>query len=113
MQQTYKASTLCRELFAVYTEKMLTQKLYLSTATLVLPSHLLLFGSGGSSRPGTLAAVDGFLEFEGTPEACKAIWDTRACISQLLSAKFDNPNVDLTDASAPLIDATILLTETH
>lgn len=90
---------------------MLTQKLYLSTATLVLPAHLLLFGSGGSSAPGRLAAVDGFIEFEAHPAACEAIADTRACISQLLSAKFDNPNVDLADASAPLIEATILLAE--
>lgn len=91
---------------------MLTTKLYLSTATLVLPAHLALFGSG-TSRSGRLAAVDGFLEFEAHPEACKVISDTRACLSQLLSAKFDNPGVDLTDASTPLIDATILLAETH
>lgn len=103
---------LFRELFAVYTEKMITQKLYLSTATLVRPSHLLLFGSG-TSRSGRLAAVEGFLEFEAHPEACKVILATRACLSQLLSAKFENPDVDLTDASKPLIDATIRLAETR
>lgn len=89
---------------------MLTQKLYMSTATLVRPAHLLLFGSG-PSKSGRLAAVDGFLEFNSGPEEWQVLSDTRACLSKLLSAKLDNPGVDLTDASAPLIEATILLAE--
>jgi hypothetical protein len=103
---------MCRSLFAVYTEKMLTQKLYLSTASLVLPAHLLLFGSG-TSRPGRLAAVDGFLEFDVDADTCEIISETRGCVSQLLSAKFENPGVDLTDARAALIQATISLAETE
>jgi hypothetical protein len=101
---------LCRKLFAVYTEKMVTQKLYLSTATLVAPGHVVLFGSG-TEQCGRVAAVDGFLEFKAAPETLKAISDTRACLTQFLSVKLDNPGVDLTNASSPLIEATILLAE--
>lgn len=100
----------CRYAWAVFTEKLMTTEIYLSTATAVSPGALLLFG-GELRRQGqeTLGVVPGFIEFKAHPVCAGLIAEMRRGMDRVLQSKLEAPGTDVTEVSRPLIQASIQL----
>jgi hypothetical protein len=93
----------------VYTEKILTQQVYLHTASEVTGGAIALFGAGAHHSRGCLTVIDGFIELDASPEVCEAFASTQQRLDRLLTAKLENPGLDVSAASIPLLQATMAL----
>lgn len=95
----------------MYTDKVLTQKVYLRTATEVPAGALALFGSGAHAKGDRVSVIEGFIELQTDGKQREAIVSTQQRLDQLLTAKLENPGLDVSAASRPLIQATIAIAQ--
>lgn len=99
----------CRYGWAVFTEKLMTTEVFLSTATAVSPGALLLFGGKLQRRGNTLTVVDGFIEFETEAACAELVTEMRSDMDQVLQSKLETPGTDISQFSRPLIQASVHL----
>lgn len=93
----------------MFTEKLMTTTVFLSTASEVSPGALLLFGGELQRRQDTLTVVDGFVDFHTDTACADLITEMRHALDQVLQSKLEMPSSDVSEFSRPLIQASVEL----
>ena len=97
--------------FLVYGELVKTSCLFIRDLTVVPPVALMLFGGRLSvdSKASLVLLDDGWVRFKVPPEVAGLIVALRAGLEDTLRRKIEQPTLDLSSASAALIDGVVQL----
>ena len=96
----------------MYTNALLTKEVFLSTVTEVSSEAILLFGGTleqSADRPQVLTMEQRMYEFEMDRNTVELLLQLRAEMDSLLAAKLADPQLDISNVGAHIINAVVQL----